>query len=161
MTRLYLDWNATTPLRPEAKAAMGAAMEVVGNPSSVHAEVLLGVRGYRLSPLESAPATGAHGATSGIDRAASDGLTTTENPHGVDDVGDGVFASSALAARGMASAAVLPLTKATRADPLNGSRWRGGSTATGAARPRRARLEVQVTTANGGFSDPAAPACLH
>jgi cysteine desulfurase len=38
MTRLYLDWNATTPLRPEAKAAMVAAMEVVGNPSSVHAE---------------------------------------------------------------------------------------------------------------------------
>ena len=38
MTRLYLDWNATTPLRPEAKAAMIAAMEVVGNPSSVHAE---------------------------------------------------------------------------------------------------------------------------
>lgn len=38
MTRVYLDWNATTPLRPEAKAAMVAAMEVVGNPSSVHAE---------------------------------------------------------------------------------------------------------------------------
>ena len=36
--RVYLDWNATTPLRPEAKAAMIAAMEVVGNPSSVHAE---------------------------------------------------------------------------------------------------------------------------
>ena len=38
MNRLYLDWNATAPLRPEAKSAMGAAMEVVGNPSSVHAE---------------------------------------------------------------------------------------------------------------------------
>ena len=38
MSRVYLDWNATTPLRPEAKAAMIAAMEVVGNPSSVHAE---------------------------------------------------------------------------------------------------------------------------
>lgn len=36
--RLYLDWNATTPLRPEARAAMIAAMDVVGNPSSVHAE---------------------------------------------------------------------------------------------------------------------------
>ena len=36
--RLYLDWNATTPLRPEARAAMAAAMDVVGNPSSVHAE---------------------------------------------------------------------------------------------------------------------------
>ena len=36
--RVYLDWNATTPLRPEAKAAMVAAMEISGNPSSVHAE---------------------------------------------------------------------------------------------------------------------------
>lgn len=36
--RVYLDWNATAPLRPEARAAMIAAMEVVGNPSSVHAE---------------------------------------------------------------------------------------------------------------------------
>ena len=38
VSRLYLDWNATTPLRPEARAAMLAAMDVVGNPSSVHAE---------------------------------------------------------------------------------------------------------------------------
>lgn len=36
--RVYLDWNATTPLRPEAKQAMAAAWEVAGNPSSVHAE---------------------------------------------------------------------------------------------------------------------------
>ena len=36
--RVYLDWNATTPLRPEARAAMLAAMDVAGNPSSVHAE---------------------------------------------------------------------------------------------------------------------------
>ena len=36
--RLYLDWNATTALRPEARAAMLAAMEVPGHPSSVHAE---------------------------------------------------------------------------------------------------------------------------
>jgi cysteine desulfurase len=36
--RVYLDWNATTPLRREAREAMAAAMEIVGNPSSVHAE---------------------------------------------------------------------------------------------------------------------------
>lgn len=36
--RTYLDWNATAPLRPEARAAMLAAMDAVGNPSSVHAE---------------------------------------------------------------------------------------------------------------------------
>ena len=36
--RVYLDWNATAPLRPEARAAMLEAMDVFGNPSSVHAE---------------------------------------------------------------------------------------------------------------------------
>lgn len=36
--RVYLDWNATAPLRPEARAAMLEAMDAVGNPSSVHAE---------------------------------------------------------------------------------------------------------------------------
>ncbi|MCG7518252.1 cysteine desulfurase family protein [Ruegeria sp. Ofav3-42] len=38
MKRVYLDHNATTPLRPEARDAMVAAMELCGNPSSVHAE---------------------------------------------------------------------------------------------------------------------------
>ncbi|MCP3399647.1 cysteine desulfurase family protein [Bradyrhizobium sp. CCGB20] len=37
-SRVYLDWNATTPLRTEARAAMLAAYELIGNPSSVHAE---------------------------------------------------------------------------------------------------------------------------
>jgi cysteine desulfurase len=36
--RIYLDWNATTPLRPEARTAMTAAFDLSGNPSSVHAE---------------------------------------------------------------------------------------------------------------------------
>ena len=36
--RVYLDWNATTPLRPEAREAMAAAWNLSGNPSSVHAE---------------------------------------------------------------------------------------------------------------------------
>lgn len=36
--RVYLDWNASAPLRPEARAAMLAALEQAGNPSSVHAE---------------------------------------------------------------------------------------------------------------------------
>ncbi|MGM4918020.1 cysteine desulfurase family protein [Tardiphaga sp. 813_E8_N1_3] len=36
--RVYLDWNATTPLRPEARAAMVAAWDLAGNPSSVHTE---------------------------------------------------------------------------------------------------------------------------
>jgi len=37
-TRVYLDWNATAPMRSQAKAAMLQAMDLQGNPSSVHAE---------------------------------------------------------------------------------------------------------------------------
>jgi len=36
--RAYLDYNATAPLRPEARAAMTAAFDLGGNPSSIHAE---------------------------------------------------------------------------------------------------------------------------
>jgi cysteine desulfurase len=36
--RVYLDWNATTPLRQEAREAMTVAWDLCGNPSSVHAE---------------------------------------------------------------------------------------------------------------------------
>lgn len=35
--RIYLDHNATAPLKPAVKAAMVQAMDFVGNPSSVHA----------------------------------------------------------------------------------------------------------------------------
>jgi cysteine desulfurase len=36
--RSYLDWNATAPMREQAKTAFAAALSLVGNPSSVHAE---------------------------------------------------------------------------------------------------------------------------
>jgi cysteine desulfurase len=36
--RSYLDWNATAPLRAEASRAVVAALELAGNPSSIHAE---------------------------------------------------------------------------------------------------------------------------
>jgi cysteine desulfurase len=36
--RSYLDYNATSPLRPEVREAMTEALAVYGNPSSVHAE---------------------------------------------------------------------------------------------------------------------------
>ena len=36
--RCYLDHNATSPLRPEARAAMVAAFDCAGNPSSIHGE---------------------------------------------------------------------------------------------------------------------------
>src|SRR3954463_5492874 len=34
---VYLDYNATAPIRPEARDAVIAAMETLGNPSSIHA----------------------------------------------------------------------------------------------------------------------------
>src|SRR6266481_4712075 len=57
--RIYLDWNATTPLRPEARAAMAAAWDLSGNPSSVHAE---GRRARRLVEDARAIVAGAVGA---------------------------------------------------------------------------------------------------
>lgn len=38
MPRTYLDWNATAPLLPAAREAVVAALDMVGNPSSVHGE---------------------------------------------------------------------------------------------------------------------------
>ena len=37
-SRTYLDHNASAPLRPEAREAMLLALDIAGNPSSVHAE---------------------------------------------------------------------------------------------------------------------------
>lgn len=38
LNRVYLDWNATTPLRDKARRAMVDALDLPGNASSVHAE---------------------------------------------------------------------------------------------------------------------------
>lgn len=58
--KLYFDWNATTPLRPEARDAMAAALGLVGNPSSVHAE---GRRARHLVEEARAAVAGAVGAS--------------------------------------------------------------------------------------------------
>ena len=75
MTRAYLDWNATAPIRPEARDAMIAAMDLVGNPSSVHAEGRAARALVEKSRAKSAAAFGADGAdivfTSGATEAAA------------------------------------------------------------------------------------------
>ena len=38
VARVYLDWNATAPVRPEAREALATSLEITGNPSSVHGE---------------------------------------------------------------------------------------------------------------------------
>jgi cysteine desulfurase len=57
--RIYLDWNATTPLRREARETMAAAFDLCGNPSSVHAE---GRQARRLIEDARAAVAGAVGA---------------------------------------------------------------------------------------------------
>ena len=75
MSRIYLDWNATTPLRPEARAAMLVAMDLVGNPSSVHAEGRAAKSLMERARSQIAAALGAEGAdlvfTSGATEAAA------------------------------------------------------------------------------------------
>lgn len=73
--RTYLDHNATTPLRVEARDAMIAAMDVIGNPSSVHAEGRAAKGIVEAARLQIAEAVGASGAdvvfTSGATEAAA------------------------------------------------------------------------------------------
>ncbi|SFR19536.1 cysteine desulfurase family protein [Poseidonocella sedimentorum] len=74
-SRVYLDYNATAPLRPEARAAMIAAMDVAGNPSSVHAEGRAAKSMIEKARAQVAAAFGADGAeivfTSGATEAAA------------------------------------------------------------------------------------------
>ncbi|EEE39180.1 cysteine desulfurase [Rhodobacteraceae bacterium KLH11] len=75
MKRVYLDHNATAPLRPEARDAMIAAMDLVGNPSSVHAEGRAAKAVIEKARAQIATAFGADGAdiifTSGATEAAA------------------------------------------------------------------------------------------
>jgi cysteine desulfurase len=73
--RAYLDWNATAPLRPEARAAMISAMDAAGNPSSVHAEGRAATTIIERARAQVAEAFGAQSAdivfTSGATEAAA------------------------------------------------------------------------------------------
>lgn len=73
--RVYLDHNATAPLRAEAREAMIAAMDVVGNPSSVHGEGRRAKAIVEKARGQIASALGADGAdvifTSGATEAAA------------------------------------------------------------------------------------------
>ncbi len=68
--RTYLDYNSTAPLRSEAKQAMIEAMNVLGNPSSVHLEGRAAKNLIENARLKIAEAIGAVGAdiifTSGV-----------------------------------------------------------------------------------------------
>ena len=73
--RTYLDYNSTAPLRSEAKQAMIEAMNVLGNPSSVHLEGRAAKNLIENARLKIAEAIGAVGAdiifTSGATESAA------------------------------------------------------------------------------------------
>lgn len=75
VNRVYLDWNATAPLCQAAREAMIAAMDIVGNPSSVHAEGRAAKALMERARGQVAEAFGAQGAdivfTSGATEAAA------------------------------------------------------------------------------------------
>lgn len=121
MTRIYLDWNATAPLRPEAKAAMIGAMEVVGNPSSVHAEGRAAKALMEKSRAKLAAALGADGA----DIVFTSGATEA--------------AALACAGRGLVCAAVEHDAVAAWCDPALPVDGQGGVTV---ADPSRAALQL-------------------
>ena len=76
--RVYLDYNATAPLRTSARNAMLDAMDLVGNPSSVHAEGRKARSMMETARAQVAAAIGAGGDdiifTSGATEAAALGL---------------------------------------------------------------------------------------
>ncbi len=78
-TRLYLDWNATAPLHPAAREAVLRAMDLFGNPNSVHGEgraVRAAIEGARRQVAALGGAAPAHVIfTSGATEAANMVLT--------------------------------------------------------------------------------------
>ena len=78
LNRVYLDYNATAPLRKSARSAMLDAMDLVGNPSSIHAEGRKAKAMMETARSQVAAAIGADDAdiifTSGATEAAALGL---------------------------------------------------------------------------------------
>lgn len=85
--RVYLDHNATSPLLPEARAAMLAALDAGGNPSSVHAEGRAARAVVERARAEVAALVGASAAevvfTSGGSEANALALRGAVRPHAV------------------------------------------------------------------------------
>lgn len=86
--RVYLDYNATAPLRPEVREALCAALGAVGNPSSIHAEgraakaLIERARGQVARLLGTSPRSVvfASGGTEAANLALSPGLNINGDP---------------------------------------------------------------------------------
>ena len=79
LTRTYMDWNATAPLLPAVRDVLVSALDVAGNPSSVHREGRAARAAVEAARREVAVLTGAEAAhvtfTSGATEAANLVLT--------------------------------------------------------------------------------------
>lgn len=75
LTRTYMDWNATAPLLPAVREVLVSALEVDGNPSSVHREGRAARAAIETARREVAVLTGAEAShvtfTSGATEAAN------------------------------------------------------------------------------------------
>ena len=169
MARVYLDWNATAPLRDEARAAMIAALEAVGNPSSVHAEgraarrlvedargevaALVGAEprnvvftsgGTEANMLALSPSTGAGAGAAACGRLL---VSAIEHPS---VLAGGRFPAAAVE-RVPATASRRDRSRGARA-PSRGAR-RGGNPAAGFAHARQQRDRNSSTGFAGGSPD--------
>lgn len=87
--RIYLDWNATAPLRTQARDAAMAALDAAGNPSSIHTEGRAARRLIEQAREQVAALTGAEprnvvftsGGTEANMLALTPGLGTGGGPH--------------------------------------------------------------------------------
>jgi cysteine desulfurase len=84
--RTYLDWNATAPLRPEAREAVLAALDAAGNPSSVHAEGRAARRLIDEARRRLAALVGAEPANVVFTSGGTEANATALSPIGRDDV---------------------------------------------------------------------------
>jgi len=96
--RTYFDWNATAPLRLEARAAMVTALERTGNASSVHAEGRAARRLVEQARAQVAALAGAEAKnvtfTSGATEANMLALTPAIELGGVKSLRDRLFVSA-------------------------------------------------------------------
>jgi cysteine desulfurase len=96
--RAYFDWNASAPLRPEARAAMAAALALTGNASSVHAEGRAARRLVEQARAQVAALAGAEAKnvtfTSGATEANMLALTPAIELGGVKSLRDRLFVSA-------------------------------------------------------------------
>ncbi len=80
-TRIYMDYNATAPLLPEAREAMMAALDLPGNPSSVHAEGRIARSRISAARRQVAALVGAPAANVTFTSGATEAAATLLNPH--------------------------------------------------------------------------------